>query len=94
MCLTAAPNALFVFHDSYAADPISSQKLAQGARDRQAAAANFRRQFVRPEVSEAWARDLRRRIDNEGEVWRTAEELYQERSGIVTRLPREDQPAR
>ena len=87
---TAAPTALFMFHDSYAADPISGARLPQTARDRQAAARNFRRQFVRPAVDEAWARELRRLLDNEGEVWRTAEMLYAERSGIVTRLPRDD----
>lgn len=87
---TAAPNALFMFHDSYAADPISGQPLPQGARGRQAAARDFRRQFMQPAVNEAWARELRRLIDNEGEVWRTADALYAERSGIVTRLPKDD----
>ena len=85
---TAAPGALFAFHDAFAADAISGAELPQGGRDRQSAARLFRKQFMRPEVDEAWARELRRLIDNEGDVWRTGAELYEERSGIVTRRPR------
>lgn len=84
----AAPDAEFYFHDAFAADPLTSKALPQDGRDRQYAMIEFRKQFRQAKIDEAWANELRRGIDRDGEVWATGEALYQARAGVVTRLVR------
>lgn len=83
---TADPRARFMFHEVSYRDSLEDkvQRVPTEAIAR-ATDQMFERYFYSAGLDRQWLADMRDRIRGR-DVWRTAEELVQERSGVVQRL--------
>lgn len=83
---TAAPRSRFMFHEVSFRDA-ESEKISNVPEQAIARATDqLLERYFRPEgVDSRWLRDMREQMKGR-DVWRTAEELIAERSGIVHRL--------
>lgn len=83
---TASPRARFMFHEVSFRDAESEKISSVPSQAIARATDQMLDRYFRPAgVSEAWLADLRGKMKGR-DVWRTAEELLTERSGIVHRI--------
>ncbi len=85
---SAAPSALFMFHEPSAHDLVTDEKVDKpGFEARMTSARFFERYFGRSEMDAGW-RDALRENWRGKELWFTAEELVDQRANVVEELVR------
>lgn len=83
---TADRRARFMFHEVSFRDSVSEEKaMAPKIAIERATDQFFARDLSVPEVSSEWLQRMRRAVRGK-DVWRTGEQLVEERSGIVQQL--------
>ncbi|MBO0763777.1 MAG: hypothetical protein J2P50_04185 [Hyphomicrobiaceae bacterium] len=84
---TAAPQARFMFHEVSFRDSLSGQVESVPPEAIGRATDQFFERYLKPAgLDEHWLADLREAIRGRNVVWRTAEELVAQRSGVVHEL--------
>lgn len=80
----AASSSQFMFHEPYAVDPVTGQEAFQYEFEkRQSSMDIFGRYYRSSEIDKQWLEAMRAKARH-GEVWKTGQELKDERSKIVS----------
>ena len=83
---TAAPRARFMFHEVSQVDLLRAERVETSSSERTASTDRFlARYFKGAGVSDAWLADVRPKMTGQ-DYWRTAEQLVEEKAGIVQTL--------
>ena len=83
---SSAPRARFMFHEVSQVDLLRAERIETSPAERKSSTDRFlARYFKGAGVSEAWLADLRPKMTGK-DYWRTAEQLVEEKSGIVQQL--------
>ena len=82
----AAPTSRWLFHDAKAVDVYTGAEIIMYAHERNQANFKFFSRYIdRSDVNPIWRDRLRAQMQS-GDVWKTGQELKDERSNIVTML--------
>lgn len=82
----AAPTSQWLFHDARAVDPYTKTEIVLYAHELNQANMNFINSYIdRSDINPKWRENLKLKM-KAGDVWKTGQELKDERSNIVTVL--------
>lgn len=82
----AAADSIWLFHDVSAVDPYTNAEIVLYAHERNQANFNFINRYIdRSDINPKWRERLKQNLKL-GDVWKTGQELKDERSNIVTVL--------
>jgi hypothetical protein len=83
---TAAAGARFMFHEVKIVDPITNERQSQSEKQKAANTTQFLDLYFRPAgVPESWINDVATKMRGR-DYWRTAQQLTDEKAGIVQQL--------